>query len=1543
MDNKPSSAQYLPMLEPVLADIASRFRDLAVPRDGRMPEPEQFLVYDRSFHQVQGALEILGEKATARYTALLRLLCEALGRKRIVATDRNLAVARQASLSLENWLADARNGRENGVRPLLKDFVDLSECLELELDTRELFFPGKGAHPPMAPRTTLLAENLLPEFYRHQAARCRQALGKLAENPAEEELKNLLHALSTIERAQTDPEQWEYWWIGKAVAEAAVCGGMEFSPPLMKVLERLVERMEWLAEERCAEDGDLIRDGLFLIAQSRPVTKEIEDIQRLYALDPGFAPLGDGVLPAEATIQALNEALAEVESAKAGWLEYARGNPHWYSRYHASLSRLNAGPAGDEGFKQLVQWLVDCSLNLFMEDRACDDDLDMEMASALLVLEHSLANGKPRGSLGGNQFETLRQRLKAVLRSPAAESRPDNRESPSRVEFETDEGEIKQAVSGEILNNLREIEAKLDRYFRDPQRHEDLAALAPLFKQAEGAMLMLECAKPARSLSQCASMVREFGQAGGAPPAQRADQLAEQISVLIFYFQELQNGAPGGLDWFDDLMEHSNALGANLALSPQPDSPESPAYPMLNEAAASPPRNLAAEPEASYPPNPEATTSVVETPAPTQREPERPAAATPPAAGKPGIEPELLEIFLGEAGEILAMLPSQLEACRAAPENLGLLTEIRRAFHTLKGSGRMVGQTELGEAAWIVEHSLNLWLEKQCPATPELSSYLGLALASMRDWISRLAESGAVEVDYGELRDHGDQLKDSLARHEPAATDPIPAAGIAAAEPVESHLSGKLEPEKQPAAAPAPETGNPLLEVFIEEALELLPRVGESIRAWRDQPQEPAHARSMLRVLHTLKGSARLAGATRLGEYVHRMESEAGAAASLGQREPGADWFDRLEEQMDILLDEFDQLTLANFNGSDPGTPDDSPTARDKPSEAGTAPSSPVSFVRVRADQLNHFALQSGEASIARIRMETELRQLRQAMKQLNETTGIMRDQLRELAIQAEQQMQSRRFETPAREEKFDPLEFDRFTRLQELTRMLAESAHDIHLVQQDLNKNLGRAESVVTSQARVTRDLHDRLTQIRLVSFTRVADRLHRLVRQDARQLGKRAELKIHGGQVDLDVGLLDRIVPSLEHLLRNALAHGLESPERRAALGKSEAGLIELRLTQEPAGLVIQVGDDGAGIDFARVRARAEALGLIDGETPAQEELAQFLFNPGFSTNDLVSDISGRGIGLDVVGTEARILGGRVELETRPGQGTTFTLRIPAKQTTNRVVPVRAGGQIHALPTTMVEHVGKFEAAVLGEAARDGKIVWAGKDYQFHELQGLMGDTESRPVPAAKFWLVFLSGAQGRIAVVVDELLSTQEVVLKDPGSQVARLRGIKGATVLSGGQLVLIVDPVELAYREDVRVASIPAAQAYAAAPVVMVVDDSITVRTVTQRFLVRHGFQVATAKDGIDALEQMQQVIPDLILVDIEMPRMDGFDLTENIRNTRMLAHIPIIMISSRTADKHRQQALNIGVSAFLGKPYQDSELLSEINGLLNPPAERAVAR
>lgn len=797
-----------------------------------------------------------------------------------------------------------------------------------------------------------------------------------------------------------------------------------------------------------------------------------------------------------------------------------------------------------------------------------------------------------------------------------------------------------------------------------------------------------------------------------------------------------------------------------------------------------------------------------------------------------------------------------------------------------------------------------------------------------------------------------------------------------------------------------------LFPFFEEEGQELLPQLAAQLRDWLDEPNEAARPAACMRTLHTLKGGARLAGAMRLGELAHRLEtaierltaSDAIATADveqlLGRADALSTSFEALRahdaqayaDAVDAALEEvvvqpvpFVPAALAPIDPFTEGSPEaatgleavperisgqrDAASAEGSsaasidwarfgagPAVAATAQraaSVSSGAVRVRSQLLDRLVNQAGEVSITRARLESGLGQLKGSLGDLTDNLERMRQQLRDIELQAETQMASRLEAAKAAAQSFDPLEFDRFTRFQELTRMMAESVNDVATVQRNLQRALEVAEDELAAQARLTRELQDDLLRTRMIEFEGLSERLYRVVRQAAKETGKQVRLDIVGGSIEVDRGVLDRMTGSFEHLLRNCITHGIESVEQRAAAGKDAAGNIVVSLHQEGNEVSIEFRDDGAGLDLQRIRDKGLAMGLLEAEgSYSDAELANLIFTAGFSTADAVTELAGRGVGMDVVRSEVNALGGRIETASAVGEGTSFKLVLPLTTAVTQVVMLRCGLSTVAVPSTLVEivrraKVDEVEAAYASGSYRHGELslpfFWLGALLQ-GSARGLETSTRTLPV-------VIVRSAQQRIALHVDEVLGNHEVVVKNLGPQLARLPGLAGMTLLASGTVALIYNPVALAtvYADVARAATqasldhaasssgpvAPEPAAVPQAPLVLVVDDSLTVRRVTQRLLVREGYRVAVAKDGLDALEKLAQERPTLVLSDIEMPRMDGFDLVRNIRSDTSLASLPVIMITSRIAQKHRDYAAELGVSHYLGKPYNEEELLALI--------------
>lgn len=1028
----------------------------------------------------------------------------------------------------------------------------------------------------------------------------------------------------------------------------------------------------------------------------------------------------------------------------------------------------------------------------------------------------------------------------------------------------------------------------------------------------------------------------------------------------------------------------------------------------------------------------------------------------------------LFNIFLNEADERSRRLQVELTEWSLLPQS-PLPQDAEPLAHALAGSAATVGFDDLSTLARALEHALGRAQGHEVAdptlfqrGSDEIRRLLHQFAAGFLKEVDAvlLAElqlfqpgaplpDGALDSDEGLLAMTLDEV--STASHAAdAQVPPAYLAPVAEAAPAVAHnefadddfdfsLPDQIEPELMP--------------IFEEEAEDLLRQLHAGLREWASQPQDASRASACMRVLHTFKGGARLAGAMRLGEQAHNLESQIERLMGDGQADHGQvlelqDAADALEysfqnlqrdwrnpapvvpapmaapvaapiaepvsapapveapaavetveaaeavepvELMDVV--EADEVPAAELpvEGSDavvaepaseiaaealaepvvepiaepvaeapvaavpavippPVVPADIDIDWAHFSEVAdlgqpmeSAPVAPAAQVRVRGVLLERMAALSGEVAIRRARLESELGQMRVLLGDLDDNLERLRTQLRELELQAEARIAARQEAAQATGKDFDPLEFDRYTRFQELTRMLAESVNDVATVQRGLQRNVAAGEDELAGQSRLTRELQDDLLRTRMVEFDNsLGERLHRVVRQAARESGKQAQLEVRGGGVELDRSVLERLTGAFEHLLRNSVVHGIEAPAAREAAGKAPLGRIVLSLHQEGNEIQVRFSDDGAGLNLERIRARGESQGLIQaGQSLTDKQLMELIYEPGFSTAESLTEMAGRGVGMDVVRSEVNTLGGYVLTDSTPGQGASFELRVPLTTALTQVVVLRYGERKVAVPASLMLSVQRLTADQVDKAYEDGFMQVAGEQLPFYWLGGLMNATERGVAQGRTLPVVLVHSAQQRLALHVDEVLGNQEVVVKNLGPQLMQVPGLAGISLLASGDVALIYNPVALANRyghaAQQRVHERSAAAQVVVekpteplAPLVMVVDDSLTVRRVTQRMLEREGYRVLLAKDGLDAMERLSgDELPAVVLSDIEMPRMDGFDLVRNLRADARLRALPVIMITSRIAQKHRDYAQQLGVDDYLGKPYDEEHLLGLI--------------
>lgn len=934
----------------------------------------------------------------------------------------------------------------------------------------------------------------------------------------------------------------------------------------------------------------------------------------------------------------------------------------------------------------------------------------------------------------------------------------------------------------------------------------------------------------------------------------------------------------------------------------------------------------------------------------------------------------LVAIFLSEAACLLAqlrsaLLPIDVRQPAAAP------LEALHAAHTLAGCAATVGLPAMSRLA----HALESLLEHAAAGSVQLADAAAPAatdeaLQALDAMLAEFAESGSCRdadalverllaclpstcSDSTALAaDVADVLPEALVP-DPDIRPIAPAADDIAATPAPEDCeeiaadagstpgahAGMAVDEATP--RPAATEDEELLAIFREEAADLLPRLEQALEAWRQAPDDRVAPASLLRILHTLKGSARMAGQLAWGESLHRCETDVAAMAQLA---PAA-----IRERLDTLQALFDDWRRA-WSGAGAGPPLHAATCEPTPAEAPglPAPSTPASagaidppaamsalsrkaergsassLLRVRADTFATFADAVAELWMGHARLADGVQQQRRAVAELADNLARLRAQVRELEIDAESRIVSGAASTD--DKGFDPLEFDRYTRLHEITRMIAESAADLGDLQRSLMRQGDGLARATDAQARELRCLQASLQSVRSQPFGTIEARLRHVLRQAARESGREVDLSVVGAAVEVDRSLLDRLAGPLEHVLRNAVAHGIELSTEREAIGKPRAGRVTLGVLLSAAELRLELADDGRGLDLDRIRDRASAIGLLAAsEEPQAAALSDLIFQPGFSTASEVTALAGRGIGLDAVRAELQALGGRISVDSRAGQGCRFTLSVPLSLATLPVLLVRAGRHRIGLLAPGLQQLLQLKPGDAGYDAGSRVLRWQGEDLILHDLGQLLGEPPQPMAAGARQPVAVLRASEQLLALKLDAVDGQRELVVKPPGPQLSRVPGLAGASVLGDGGIALIVDPFRLDRRCDADVSGCTAPEA---GPLILVVDDSLTVRRASQRLLERHGYDVALARDGIEALALLRERPPAAMLLDIEMPRMDGFALLAAMRDDPQLRGLPVVMITSRIADRHRQRAQQLGASAYMGKPFREEALLSLLSGL-----------
>ncbi|WP_274522198.1 Hpt domain-containing protein [Ectothiorhodospira mobilis] len=1756
--------------------------------------------------ELHGAVLLLQESAA---------LVDALRDGRVTEPEEAAEVLMRAILQLPDYLEHVRTGHGDLPIVLLPLLNDLRTMRQADLLSESVLFLPDLERAPLPPDAPSGAAEDVRAWARAQRQHYQLGLlGVLRGQEPGNALRRMDRVMDGLYRRAREPRLRRLFWIASALTRALAGGGLEAGAAVKQLLgqlDRQIRRLIDAGETELAGDvpEDLVRNLLYYVGRARGEDPRVDEVRRAFQLDR-LLPAGEDADTARETLgapnpalmgsvsKALREELAEIKDRLDVFMHTGGRNPEELAplverlRGMAdTLSMLGMGEARETALKEAG--LLEAMAG---GEQAADEQRLMQAAAELLHVESALdaavAGPGPQG-----QGDTG---LPATLAGLApGESRA-----------------VLKALFHAALEDLQRIKEAVLEATGAGEGGGDPGDIPGCVEAIRGGLAMLELTRGTALMEGIGHALEAVLPRGeGADPGALAD-LAEAITAAECYLEALDSGVGDAQTLLEIGGEALQRLGfpmpgaASPAAAPeegpgpeQAPSAEDTAAPVPAPEAGTPspgaeervlvtPERLPEEGEGAWPESFD-TAGDGESPpegdgaAPPEAVPDEapPAAPQTPWAVLAGeTDADILEVFLEEADEELERIREQLPRWLDDPQDSDALTTVRRAYHTLKGSGRLVGAELLGEFAWVNEDLLNRVLEGSVPADAGVQALAREALEALPYLVDQirggdtppmdipalmqrardLARGGAkahaagpapeavpppsppgaagetttaetaqgrldpvlLDIYRGETLQHLQVLDAALAaaRDDPgglrvtpelqramhtlngsARTAGVPetaqvckacegylqacaehhpyrvdAPGISALEDLAAHVRAVLAALEAPGSevpqapelearfrrlqeaaaqeeaeapvqdegggapeadatpvveavagaamepgeptdsamenAAAAEAGQPeeapdpeLLEIFLEEASDLLDAMDTSLQSWGEDLDDREVVHAFQRQLHTLKGGARMAALTPIADLSHALESLM-IALSEGQKRPHKEMLTPVQAGLDRLTQMVDCARRGAAIPADPslvrhlhairsgdgeGSPVPGPAPGPSPeperpvappadaapmdaaqaeagpeaqSTPGVEPSppprsaeevqpaarpAPQEMVRVRSDVLDDLVNHAGEVNIYHARMEQEITGFGFNLGELEQTIARLRDQLRRLEMETEAQIihrhqDERQAPQGGGEEEFDPLELDRYSNIQQYSRALAESVNDLASIHELLYNQLRDAETLLQQQSRVSTELQEGLMHTRMVQFATMVPRLRRVVRQTATELDRRVELEVEGEDSELDRSVLERMLPPLEHMLRNAIAHGIEPPDQRRAADKPEIGHIRMRIVREGAEVVLQVTDDGAGIPLERVREKVARLGLApDAEVLTDHELMQYILESGFSTAERVNQISGRGVGMDVVNSEIKQLGGVLSIDSTQGRGTTFTVRLPFTLAISQALLVQTGDELYAVPLSSIEGIVRVRAGELAGmyAGGDPRYTYAGNDYEVKHLGALLDVAQPRlEVPDAMLPVLLVRSGNARIALQVDALMGSREVVIKSVGPQVAKVKGISGATILGDGRVVMILDipalvragaGVQLAYHAEGE----EAGGAEAGRATVLVVDDSITIRKVTARLLERHDFHALTAKDGLDALALLQETVPDLILLDIEMPRMDGFELAAHVRNDPRLQSVPIIMITSRSGEKHRRRAEEIGVDRYIGKPYQEADLLAHIRALLQGEGAR----
>lgn len=1619
-------------------------------------DKEQLRLCIDYLRQLHGALILLDLSSATLLTSEMNRCAHRLSSEAEQSSEQILELLMRSILQMNAYLEYVeRHGREIPLTllPLINELRALTDATPVS---------ESALYAEALPSLEALSEDLLDITNNSELSLTAQRLRPKYEMALvaiyrdiklNEQFSNLVKVASELERLASYDSVMQFWWVVNSLFQALESGDLPLNIVIKRLLGQIDRELKRLIDQGEAElaqnpPNELFQSLLYYLAQGNRDNERIRQAIEQYALH--------GVVQQERELDKVQSALSGVDEALLKSVSvvlkedvvqvkdildlFIRDEQHPKENLNNAITAMQHiantfGMIGLHSAQQVVnQQISALQLSIERQQRPARETV-IAIAGSLLSIE-ALLNSLSVGQLGlwdeedENDAESLEKR---VAKSELTD--------------------VQHVVLQECQRSITGVKEALTTLIDEDDSEIDYAHLVDAIQQVSGSLEVVGLHKASDLCKTCYQYLasQEIDQLTGQPVVE-LDFMADAVVSIEHYIGLVLDGRSESESILDAALHNLAQLTRLSSLETEDEATSGLDTEQLSVADEAIPDAITSTPS-----------------------------RLPNIVLRDGYDQEFLDIFIEEAEDELGVIAHQLEAWQSNHANPDPVATIRRSFHTLKGSGRLVGAELLGEFAWGFENLLNRLIERQLThddgvftvitraahALPELveqlrtggQSALQQDLDPIVDEAWRLAEqmdqrTSSSAINNNELHSSSLDDVDGLALDvEELVDDDIEEIELAESVPVKesvlehhtvithedysesveqsdqhadqvSEILDQVERESvetesqqitqsfvdldgainsvsdglESASVPIELDGDDvekgsdedaLLGIFLQEGQEFLERSEATLEHWLAEPSAFNYVAELQRYLHTLKGGARMVGIGAIANLSHGLESLFESIVDQRRVVSNAT-FDLVQQTFDQLLVMLDQVEMgviptepselveqvwrlrkgeertfdlsrdeierepdheehvesASQLDDDPQLEEETNSLMGSVSDwSGSRKSPEHDVIRVRADLLDSLVNNAGEVSILRSRLEQVTGRIHFNIEELGQTVNRLREQLRKFEIETETQILSHYEHETEQNVEFDPLELDQFGHMQELSRALMESVTDLGSIQELVEELAREGDTLLLQQERANHELQEGLMRTRMVPFASILPRLRRVMRQTARELGKLVELEVSGGTREMDRAVLEQMVAPFEHMIRNAVSHGIEKPDQRRALGKSETGRIRLNISRQGEEIVIKLSDDGSGIDLEGIRNKALSKGMVRNDLNLTDtDIIQFVLEPGISTATHVTQISGRGVGMDVVNAALKQLGGSLRMQTERDKGTEFIVHLAFTLTVNRALLVNDGEENYAIPLSSIEGVVRLSHDHLREyyCSESARYEYRGKKYRVLPLNTLL--TGNQPQLVESKWplpILLVRSGDYRAALQVSSLMGSREVVVKSIGPQLSTVRGISGATITGDGRVVLILDVgalIRIGAALHLAPKTIKPEEKLADSVIrVLVVDDSITMRKVATRLLERNNMQVDTAKDGVEALAKLNEQLPDLMLLDIEMPRMDGYELAGHVRNNPRTKDLPIIMITSRSGAKHRIRAMDLGIQDYIGKPYHESELLRTISRLVGERA------